>query len=321
MTSCSMFMCAWSRTSGVSPSRPTGEARQLRQIQQRELAVLVAALVVLDDAPDGGPARSVRGSATGRSVSGVVRAVGGDLDQLLAAEVVVAGQHPARRRRVERHPGAGVEEQAEEIRGRGHEPRLDAGRPSAHLSDSQARLASCSAICRRTSSMSRPRTAVISSSSAGAGSAPAWRKTRMPSRNAIRVGIELIWSATGEHLLGLGVDAGERDVAVRLGRLLVDGREHPARAAPGRPEVDQHDAVLGHRLLEGLLGQGKGGHHEPFRRLLRLHHMCQGQRPRLSRHSDGDVVVAQGGGQEASAGRTWSTSTRLPCGSWAWKRR
>src|SRR3954447_24011520 len=37
----------------------------------------------------------------------------------------------------------------------------------------------------------------------------------------------------GQRLLGLGVDAGEGDVVVRLRRLLVDGGEHPARAAPG----------------------------------------------------------------------------------------
>ena len=43
--------------------------------------------------------------------------------------------------------------------------------------------------------MSSPLTAVISSSSAGAGSAPAWLKTRMPSRKAISVGIEVIWAA------------------------------------------------------------------------------------------------------------------------------
>ena len=34
----------------------------------------------------------------------------------------------------------------------------------------------------------------MSWSSIGAGSAPGWRKTMIPSRNAISVGIELIWS-------------------------------------------------------------------------------------------------------------------------------
>src|SRR6266487_529351 len=52
-----------------------------------------------------------------------------------------------------------------------------------------------SAILARTSSMSRPRTASMTCSSAAAGSAPGWEKTRMPSRNAISVGIEKIRSA------------------------------------------------------------------------------------------------------------------------------
>src|SRR4051794_14503303 len=65
---------------------------------------------------------------------------------------------------------------------------------------------------------------------------------------------------SGEALLVLGVDAGEGDVGVGLRRLLVDRCEHPARPAPRRPEVDQDDAVLGHDLLEVLLGQGCGGH-------------------------------------------------------------
>src|SRR5450756_2730864 len=40
--------------------------------------------------------------------------------------------------------------------------------------------------------MSRSLTAVTTCSSAAAGSAPGWEKTRMPSRNAIRVGIEVM---------------------------------------------------------------------------------------------------------------------------------
>ena len=46
--------------------------------------------------------------------------------------------------------------------------------------------------------MSSPFTAVISSSRAGAGRAPAWLKTRIPSRKAISVGIEVmlaIWAS------------------------------------------------------------------------------------------------------------------------------
>ena len=43
--------------------------------------------------------------------------------------------------------------------------------------------------------MSSPLTAVISSSRAGAGSAPAWRKTMIPSRKAISVGMAVTWAA------------------------------------------------------------------------------------------------------------------------------
>src|SRR5690606_5776594 len=53
-------------------------------------------------------------------------------------------------------------------------------------------LASCSATLRRTSSMSSSRTLLTRSSSAGAGRAPGWANTRIPSRKAMRVGIEVI---------------------------------------------------------------------------------------------------------------------------------
>ena len=91
--------------------------------------------------------------------------------------------------------------------------------------------------------MSSPLTAVISCSSAGAGSAPAWLNTRIPSRKAISVGIEVIWAAWASSLLGLGVDAAEHDVVVPLRGLLVDRRELAARPAPRRPEVDQDHVV------------------------------------------------------------------------------
>src|SRR4051794_5740449 len=71
-----------------------------------------------------------------------------------------------------------------------------------------------------------------------------------------------------QTLLGLGVDAAERDVGVGLRGLLVDRGEHPARTAPGRPEVDQHDPVTGDGGLEVLLGQGRGGHRIPSARVL-----------------------------------------------------
>ena len=59
----------------------------------------------------------------------------------------------------------------------------------------------------------------------------------------------------GELLLGLGVDLAEDDVGVVLRRLLEDGRELAARPAPGSPEVDEHDALAAHGLLE--VGQGQ----------------------------------------------------------------
>jgi hypothetical protein len=43
--------------------------------------------------------------------------------------------------------------------------------------------------------MSRPRTAETSWSRAAGGRAPAWEKTRIPSRKTIRVGIELTCAA------------------------------------------------------------------------------------------------------------------------------
>ena len=54
----------------------------------------------------------------------------------------------------------------------------------------------------------------------------------------------------GERLLRLGVDLAEDDVLVSLGRLLVGRGELSARTAPGRPEVHEHDVVLGDSLLE-----------------------------------------------------------------------
>src|SRR5665648_660330 len=57
--------------------------------------------------------------------------------------------------------------------------------------------ASCSAICRRTSSMSSARTWPIRSSSAEPGRAPGWEKTRIPWRKIIRVGMDVMpaWDA------------------------------------------------------------------------------------------------------------------------------
>src|SRR5699024_4042786 len=64
----------------------------------------------------------------------------------------------------------------------------------------------------------------------------------------------------GELLLGLGVYLPERDVGVLAGSLLVDGRELLARTAPVRPEVDEHDLVVGDGLLEAVGGDVDSRH-------------------------------------------------------------
>src|SRR5688572_30184191 len=51
----------------------------------------------------------------------------------------------------------------------------------------------------------------------------------------------------------LGVDLGESDVGVLLGRLLVRRSEVATRTAPGRPPVDEEGPALLERLLEVLL--------------------------------------------------------------------
>ena len=90
--------------------------RQLEEVEQRELVVLVTSLVVLHhDLPTtvdvaSPAARRQRGQRRDRSVRC-------DLDQLLAAEVVVTGQHVALRAQVEREPRPGVQQGAKEVRG------------------------------------------------------------------------------------------------------------------------------------------------------------------------------------------------------------
>src|SRR3954451_17726192 len=58
-----------------------------------------------------------------------------------------------------------------------------------------AEEAFCSASCSRTLSMSKLRTPAISCSSADAGRAPAWLKTRIPWRKAMSVGIDRMFAA------------------------------------------------------------------------------------------------------------------------------
>jgi len=63
-----------------------------------------------------------------------------------------------------------------------------------------------------------------------------------------------------EAALGFGVHLGEHQIVVTARGVLEDWREHPARAAPRRPPVDEDDVVARDRLLEGCLGQFDGGH-------------------------------------------------------------
>ncbi len=52
----------------------------------------------------------------------------------------------------------------------------------------------------------------------------------------------------------IGVDLAEDDVAVSVRGLLEDRGERAAGAAPGRPPVEEHDALLLRDGLEVLLG-------------------------------------------------------------------
>src|SRR6266545_6349041 len=64
----------------------------------------------------------------------------------------------------------------------------------------------------------------------------------------------------GQRALGLGVDLAEDDVRMSLGGLLEDRCEVAARAAPGCPEVDEHDVVVGDGAFEVARTQRDGGH-------------------------------------------------------------
>ena len=150
----------------------------------------------------------------------------------------------------------------EPLLAQGHADRVDgvvvrAGQRGGDGEAGHHALRFCSA---RAASTSRLRTPVMTCSSAAAGKAPGWENTSVPPLNAISVGMDVICAAAGERLLGLGVDLAEHDVGVGGRRLLVHGREHPARAAPGRPEVDEDDVVAAHGALEVLCTQVGGGH-------------------------------------------------------------
>src|SRR6185369_13615754 len=68
----------------------------------------------------------------------------------------------------------------------------------------------------------------------------------------------------GELLLGLRVDLPEDRARVLLGHPLVDRSEHPARAAPGGPEINQDKVgVPTDHLVEVFLGQFHSRHRWP----------------------------------------------------------
>ena len=98
------------------------------------------------------------------------------------------------------------------------------------------------------------------SSSAASGSAPGCENTTTFSRKIISVGIDMMPNAPPSSCWASVSTLREHEVGVRRRGLLEHGRELPARAAPGRPEVDQHDVVLGDGRFEVVVGQLDGGH-------------------------------------------------------------
>ena len=93
--------------------------------------------------------------------------------------------------------------------------------------------------------MSRSRTAWMTCSSEAAGSAPGWENTRMPSRKAISVGIEVIRAAPDS--------AGWSSVStlpnVMSGCLLAGGRKTGANIRHG-PHQDAHQSTS---VIPGLV--------------------------------------------------------------------
>ena len=67
-------------------------------------------------------------------------------------------------------------------------------------------------------------------------------------------------SGSSKFLLRIGVDLAENDVGVLLRDGLEDGAELTARAAPGRPEVNQDDLVGINGLAEVFSGELDGTH-------------------------------------------------------------
>src|SRR5687767_5518335 len=71
----------------------------------------------------------------------------------------------------------------------------------------------------------------------------------------------------GELLLLVGIDLGEYHVGMHFRGLLVDRRETAARAAPWRPEIDDHHRMVVDGLFEVFLGELDGCHGSPFAKM------------------------------------------------------
>ena len=82
----------------------------------------------------------------------------------------------------------------------------------------------------------------------------------MPSRNAIRVGIEVMPAAPARPCSASVSTLPNTMSGCVSEAASKTGRELPARAAPGRPEVDEHDVVVEDGGLEGAGGQCDGSH-------------------------------------------------------------
>ena len=103
---------------------------------------------------------------------------------------------------------------------------------------------------------------VIHCSSFCFGAAPIWREAIWPSLKIISVGID--WMPYFAAVCGILVDVELDDLhlfAERTGDLLERGRDHPARAAPLRPEI-HHDRAgrLQHLGFESGVRNLANGH-------------------------------------------------------------
>ena len=61
-------------------------------------------------------------------------------------------------------------------------------------------------------------------------------------------------------LLLLGVHFGKDDLRMFVRQFFIGRREGSTGAAPGRPEIDDHEIIVGNGLLEGIFVQVYDGH-------------------------------------------------------------